>query len=629
VAEHGERKLAAILAADVVGYSRLAGADEDRILARLRTLRSDLIDPTIAVHHGRVVKRTGDGILVEFRSVVDAVRCAIEMQNGMAERNTGLPPERQIQFRCGVHLGDVVEESDGDLMGDGVNIAARLEGVAKPGTIYLSEDAYRQVKSRLDLAVSDLGATRLKNIAEPVRVYSLQVGKPAAKPPAKKRAMSVLLAVAAVVLLIAIAGGAWYFFGFTRTESVAETAPTPAARLSIIVLPFANLSGDQTQNYFAEGITENLTTALSRVRGSFVIARSTAMTYAGKNVDAKDIGKTLGVRYVLEGSVQRDGHHVRVTAQLIRTDKGDQLWADSFDADIADLFKLQDDIVARLSRALSIELVQAESRRGATGQNPDAVDLSMRGWSIMYRTPLRENDAEARNLFQQAAAVDPKNADAVAGLAYVDLRDQVNAWTEPGVDKQKRGMATIERAIALDPDYAYAYYIKADFLNLIQRPNDTQVGNEALAAAETALRLNPSFAPGYYMTANIHETLGHYDQAISFLRQAIRLSPRDYLMGPWLMHVGRNHFGLRQYDAAIQDELHAIDIGYHTFQPYIDLAAAYEASGDTEKAKQTVADALKSNPKISIAWLEAHLPNLIDWPPGLLPALRKAGLPEK
>src|SRR5450631_1576096 len=263
------RKLAAILAADVVGYSRLAGADEDRTLSRLRALRSDLFDPTIAVHRGRVVKRTGDGVLVEFRSVVDAVRFAIEVQNGMVERNAGLPPERRIEFRIGIHLGDVVEESDGDLMGDGVNIAARLEGIAKPGAICLSEDAYRQVKARLDLVVGDLGEQKLKNIAEPVRAYSLEVGKP------------ILMELPA-----------------------ASTSP----RLSIVVLPFANLGGDPEQEYFVDGVTESLTTDLSRIAGAFVIGRNTAFTFKGKAVDVRQIGRELNVRYVLEGSVQRGGN---------------------------------------------------------------------------------------------------------------------------------------------------------------------------------------------------------------------------------------------------------------------------------------------------------------------------------
>jgi adenylate cyclase len=285
------RKLAAILASDVVGYSRLAGTDEDRTLARLRGLRSDLIDPAIAAHHGRIVKRTGDGSLVEFRSVVDAVRCAIEMQNGMVERNAGLPPERRIEFRVGIHLGDVVEESDGDLMGDGVNIAARLEGIAKPGTICLSEDAYRQVKSRLDLAVSDLGPIELKNIAEPVRVYSLAVSKPAlakpTKPAVPNRRPIFLLLGAGIVALIAIAGSAWYFLGANRTSTVTSNAPAAraeAAHLSIVVLPFTNLSGDPSQDYFADGITENLTTDLSRVAYAILAGAEAAK---GNDAEAK------------------------------------------------------------------------------------------------------------------------------------------------------------------------------------------------------------------------------------------------------------------------------------------------------------------------------------------------------
>jgi adenylate cyclase len=271
-----KRKLAAILAADVVGYSRLAGADEDRILARLRALRSDLIDPTIAVHKGRVVKRTGDGALVEFRSVVDAVRCAVEVQNGMVERNAGLPPERRIEFRIGIHLGDVVEESDGDLMGDGVNIASRLQGIASPGTICLSEDAYRQVRARLDLAVSDLGETKLKNIAEPIRVYSLQVDLAAKAKPA------------------------------TRRDPGEPTRPGATLALpdkpSIAVLPFNNMSGDPEQEYFADGVVESITAALSRIRAFFVIARNSAFSYKGRPMNVRDIGRELGVAYVLEAA---------------------------------------------------------------------------------------------------------------------------------------------------------------------------------------------------------------------------------------------------------------------------------------------------------------------------------------
>src|SRR4029077_17737128 len=362
------RKLAAILAADVVGYSRLTGADEDRTLARLRALRSDLIDPIVAVHSGRVVKRTGDGALVEFRSVVDAVRCAIEVQSGMMERNAGLPPDRRMEFRIGIHLGDVVEEGDGDLMGDGVNIAARLEGIAKPGGICVSDDAYRQVKSRLDLKVNDLGPVPLKNIAEPMRAYSLEVGTSSAAKaasaadqrkslPGKTHLGFAPLAAGIVALLALAVGAGWYVLAGRGVKS------PEVARLSIVVLPFTNLSGDPTQDYFADGITENLTTDLSRLSGSFVIARNTAFTYKGKNGDAKEIGKELGIRYVLEGSVQRDQNQVRVNAQLIDAESGGHLWAERFDQPLADLLSRKDEIVASRASQWGAELVTNEARR--------------------------------------------------------------------------------------------------------------------------------------------------------------------------------------------------------------------------------------------------------------------------
>ncbi len=373
----GTRKIAAILVADVVGYSRLAGADEDRTLARLRGLRSDLIDPAIDALRGRVVKRTGDGILIEFRSVVDAVRCAIEVQNGMVERNAGLPAEKRIEFRVGIHLGDVVEESDGDLMGDGVNIAARLEGIAKPGAICLSEDAYRQVSGRLDMEVTDLGPTKLKNIEKPIRAYSLEVGKPATAKPAKtvtpsQRSIAVLLMVG-VAALIAIAAGAWHFWGVNRAP------PAEAAQLSIVVLPFSNLSGDASQDYLGDVLTEELTTSLSRLPGSFVVSRTTAFSYRGKAMDVKQIGKELGVRYVLKGSAQKSGTRVRVDAQLIDAASGAHLWADQFDADETDLLTMQDEIVTRLARALQVELTEAEASRVARAhpENPNSEELAL------------------------------------------------------------------------------------------------------------------------------------------------------------------------------------------------------------------------------------------------------------
>jgi adenylate cyclase len=452
------RKLAAILVSDVVGYSRLAGADEDRILARLRTLRSDLIDPTIAVHHGRIVKRTGDGSIIEFPSVVDAVRCAIEVQSGLAERNAGLPPEKRIEYRVGIHLGDVVEEEDGDLMGDGINIAPRLEGVAKPGAICLSEQAYWQVKGRLDLKVTDLGATQLKNIAEPIRVYSLEVGQPVQAKPvpsatpvdqpkavaSKLRWASASLAAAVATLLLLVAAGGWYILNGRAPK------PAEAAHLSVVVLPFTNLSGDPAQDYFADGITENLTTALSRIHNSFVIARNTAFTYKGKSIDAKEIGKELGVRYVLEGSVQRDQNRVRVNAQLVDAASRAHLWADQFDEDVADLFKVQDEVVTRLASNLGYALISAEAEKGARSKNPDAIDLTMRGRTLIWRgasQPLkerRETYGQARTLFDRALQIDPNDADALVGSAETYWNAYIGGWGDPGTDYAAKVLNSIE-----------------------------------------------------------------------------------------------------------------------------------------------------------------------------------------
>ena len=415
----GTRKIAAILVADVVGYSRLAGTDEDRTLSRLRGLRSDQIDPAIDAHHGRIVKRTGDGSLIEFRSVVDAVGCAIEVQNGMIERNSGLPPERRIEFRIGVHLGDVVEESDGDLMGDGVNIAARLEGIAAPGSICLSEDAYRQVSGRLDMQVTDLGPTQLKNIERPIRAYSLQVGVPAqakpteAKPPEPKRRFGPApLAAALAALGVMIAGGAWWLLDANRPASVATKAPAEAARLSMVVLPFANLSGDPGQDYLVDALTDELTTALARLarlRGGFVIARHTAMTFKGKAVDVKTIGEDLGVRYVLEGSVQPSGDQVRVNAQLIDAESGAHLWAEQFDTPRADLLQTQDAIVAHLAHPLDLQLVEAEGARvkRTPAANPEAQDLALQCEAAGIKGSYVVN--EDYRLCEQALAIDPNN----------------------------------------------------------------------------------------------------------------------------------------------------------------------------------------------------------------------------
>ena len=606
------RKIAAILVSDVVGYSRLAGADEDRILARLRTLRSDLIDPLISVHHGRIVKRTGDGSIIEFRSVVDAVRLAIEVQSAMVERNAEVPEDRRILFRLGIHLGDVVEESDGDLMGDGVNIAARIESVCEPGGVCLSEDAYRQVKGRLDLAVTDLGPIPLKNIAEPIRVYSLRVGVPAQAKPAmprgppapKKRSALAPLALALAALLTLIGGGAWWFLNANRPAAVASKAPAEAARLSIVVLPFTNLSNDPAQDYFADGVTENLTTELSRLHNSFVIARNTAFTFKGKNLDAKAIGKELGVRYVLEGSVQRDANRVRVNAQLIDAASGAHVWADRFEEDVVDLFKLQDQVVARLAHTLQVELVNAEAQRSLHDRprNPDAIDLTMRGLAFLNQPLTKANRFEARDLFEQALTLDPTNADALAGAASVDATDYAYGWSDESVDLYARAMQRANQALLLNPDQATAHYAKARLIMFKAKPNDAASANQVIAEAEATLRADPSFARAYWPMAVGDELLGHYEQSISHSEQAIRISPRDSNLGVWHTEMGKALMGLGRYDAAVQEGLIGIDSGNRTVLSYTALAAFYAAADKMPEAKAALAEAMKLNPKLSVAW---------------------------
>ncbi|MET4449009.1 TolB-like protein [Bradyrhizobium sp. GM2.2] len=377
--ERPNRRLTTILAADAAGYSRLVGIDEEGTLDRLRTIRKDLIDPMIAAHRGRIVKTTGDGLLAEFASVVDAVRSAIDMQQVMAESNSGLVQDRRIEFRVGINLGDVVVEDDGDLMGDGVNVAARLEGIAEPGGICLSSAAYDQVRGKLDIAAQDRGQQQLKNIAELVQIYSISAAHPAAAAP----------------------------------------HTTVAPRLSIVVLPFVNLNGNSEQDYFVDGVTESLTTDLSRIPGAFVIARNTAFTFKGKPVDVRVIGRELGVRYVMEGSVQGGGDRIRVNAQLIDTETGAHLWAERFDKPRADIFDMQDEITTRLARTVGVELVAAEGRRAERERpnNMDAGDLAMRGWAILNQPLSLRRDRAACDLFDAALRLDDRNVEALVGLA--------------------------------------------------------------------------------------------------------------------------------------------------------------------------------------------------------------------
>jgi TolB-like protein len=398
------RKLAAVLAMDMVGYSRLARTDEERTLARLRMVRSEVIEPAIAARRGRIVNRAGDGALAEFPSAVEAVRCAIAIQIEIAKRNDAAE-DHPIVFRIGVHVGDVVQERDGDLMGDGVNIAARLEGICEPGGICLSSAVYEQVRDRIECSFIDLGDQHLKNVARPVRAYAIAPSAPTFTPP--------------------------------RTE------PVGPPKLSLVVLPLTNIGGDAEQEDFVDGVTESLTTDLSRIAGALVIGRSTAFVYKGKQVGLRRIGRELNVRYVLEGSVQRGDARMRVNVQLIEAETGAHLWAERFDKPLADLFDLQDEIVSRLASALNAQLVAAEARRAARSPKPDSMDLYFQGRACANRGPSPYHLGQARDFFQRALALDPDNIDALVGLAYVDVATASVQMTE---DRPARFAASRGRA---------------------------------------------------------------------------------------------------------------------------------------------------------------------------------------
>jgi TolB-like protein/class 3 adenylate cyclase len=591
----GMRKIAAILVADVVGYSRLAGTDEDRTLSRLRGLRSDLIDPAVDAHHGRIVKRTGDGAIVEFRSVVDAVNCAIEVQRAMVERNAGVAPDKRIEFRIGIHLGDVVEETDGDLMGDGVNIAARLEGICEPGAICLSEDAYRQVKGRLDLAVTDLGPKDLKNIAEPIRVYSLEVGKPAQAKPAP-------------------------------TPPPEKSAPP---RLSMVVLPFANIGGDPNQEHFVDGVTESLTTDLSRIRGAVVIGRNTAFTYKGKALDLKQIGRELNVRYVLEGSVQRGGNRMRVNVQFIHSEAGSHLWAERFDKPLADLFDMQDEIVARLANALNAQLVAAEARRAEQAPNPDSMDHYFQGlaWFNKGRTP--DNVAQARGFFDRALVADPGNVEALIGSARADLNEGAFLFVTDPTAAFVAAEAKLTKALASVPDHALGHML----LGLVDI--HTKRAAEGIAECEHALVLDRNLAVAHSVIGIGKILIGRAEETEAHIGEAHRLSPRDTMAYLWMTIAGSAKLHLGSYEQAVTWFRRAIEANRNNPSAYFNLAAALAQLGRLDESRSAVKAGLALNPSYTVSRRRASWTAQSDDPTYLaqlepiFEGLRKGGVPEQ
>jgi adenylate cyclase len=630
------RKLAAILVSDVVGYSRLAGADEDRILARLRTLRSDLIDPTIAVHHGRIVKRTGDGSIIEFRSVVDAVNCAIEIQRAMVERNAGVASDKRIEFRVGIHLGDVVEESDGDLMGDGVNIAARLEGICEPGAICLSEDAYRQVKSRLELQVADLGQQTLKNVAEPVHAYLLRQGPPMIEnAPATATMRGPILGrwrrlAALLVALLAIGGYAWHAGYAPRLLGVpaADTKLANAPRLSIVVLPFENLSGDKEQDYFADGITDDLTTDLSHLPDSFVISRGTAFTYKGKPVDDKQIGRELGVRYVLEGSVGRVGETITVNAQLIATETGAHVWANRFDGERGKLGELQVEVVSRLANSLGVELVKAEALRAARERpdNPDAVDLAMRGDAARFKSVSAPDQEEALGYYERALRLDPNLVRAQVGVATGLTRRVILFKTGNPAEDLPRAEALAMNALSAEPDNPRAHQARASVMFAKNQFSGS------LAELRGVIENNPNLAwahadYGANLTFN-----GQAAEAIPQIETALRLSPRDPELSSFEFNMCSAYTHLAQWEKTVEWCKRSIATRPSLWLPYMHLAAANGWLGRDAEAKTAVADLLKLRPGFTVQQFAnmkwSDNPQYQREYARIVEGLRKAGVPE-
>jgi adenylate cyclase len=486
------RRLAAILAADVAGYSRLMGADEEGTHERLQAHFRQLVDPKIREHQGRVVKNTGDGMLAEFASVVDAVRCAAEVQRGMIDRDAKLSSERRIQFRVGINLGDVIVEND-DIFGDGVNVAARLEALAEPGGICISRMVRDQIRDKLLYPFEDLGEQSFKNIARPVRVYALRPEAVADLP-----ASSAPLAT-----------------------PVLQSAGAP--RLSIVVLPFANMSGGPEQGYFADGITEDLTTDLSRIAGMVVISRNSAFTYKDKSVNAKQIGRELCVRYVLEGSVRRSGNQVRVNAQLIDAKSDAHLWAERFDGDTGDLFAVQDEITSRIAVALSSELNFAEAARSIG--HPDALDYVFRARAAAAQPKTREVYAEAVGLFERALALDPHSVETQSRLASLLAARVLDNMTDMAAADILRAERLAGLALAVSPRNPLAHYAKGQVLRAQGRPA------EAIPEYETALASDHNWVNAYSALSYCKLYSGLIDGVIPLVEQAIRLSPRDPEIG--------------------------------------------------------------------------------------------------
>ena len=588
--ERVDRRLAAVLAADVAGYSRLMGANEEDTLARLKAVRKILVDPAITSHRGRIVKTTGDGMLVEFASAVDAVRSAIEVQRSMAEQNAAVPQVQRIEFRIGIHVGDIIFD-DNDIFGDGVNIAARLEGIAEHGGVCISDDTYRQIRGKVDIACDDLGPQNLKNIADPMRAWRVQLTNQASS---------------------------------TAQSGSDIAAPAVLAlpdKPSIAVLPFQNMSGDPEQEYFADGMVEDIITALSRFNSLFVIARNSSFTYKGKAVDIKRVGRELGVRYVLEGSVRKAGGRVRITGQLIDASSGAHLWADRIDGELTDVFELQDRITASVVSSIAPKIEQAEIER--VRQNPtnvpDSYDSYLQGMALASRG----QGAEARRLFKRAIEQDPRYAaaDAMAAYTYLVDQSQHGAIADPGM--RADAVALANAALKLANQDAFVLARSAQALTYLGLEYD-----RGASLVEQAIALNPNLSVAWLARCWVSVMRADAERGIESFEKVMRLSPLDPLKPFFVVGIAHCHWFQGRFEEGRELAREAIQIRPH-FQPFASYIVNSVALGDLPEAREAARRLLEFDPSFRMSGAAAiFLIRSPEYREKFLGALRTAGLPD-
>ncbi|WP_426532617.1 tetratricopeptide repeat protein [Bradyrhizobium sp. McL0615] len=583
-----ERRLSAILAADVAGYSRLMHNDEEATHSKLTALLADGVEPAIAEHGGRIVKNTGDGFLAEFPSAVEAVRAAVQLQARIKELTIGEVEESRIAFRVGVNIGDVIVEPH-DIFGDGVNIAARLETIAEPGGICISSSAYDQVRGKVMCEFTDLGEQSLKNIARPVRAY-------------------------AVVRDRAGAG----------TQGSTTLGPSSAPRLSIVVLPFANIGNDPEQDYFVDGVTESLTTDLSRISGSFVIGRHTAFTYKGKAGDLKQIGRELNVRYVLEGSVQRGGNRLRVNVQLVNAETGNHLWAERFEKPIADLFDMQDEIVSRLANTLNAQLIEAEARRAERSLHPDAMDLYFQGMACLNKGRTSEYLAQSRSFFERALALDPRNVEALVGLASVDWMTGSLSLTDDRAARFAAAETALIKVLSLAPQHALAHRLLGHVKMFTNR------AAQGIAECEQALALDRNLASAHGAIGLAKHFLGRGAETEAHIQEALRLSPRDTEAFIWMNFAGLAKLQLGADEEAVARFRRSVEINRNHPRTHFFLAAALAHLGRLDEARSAVQAGLALDPTFTLSrsYVPSDNPTFLAKRERTLEGMRMAGVPE-